>query len=337
MRYHDIQLTGSLSITGSLIVPKGTTEERPVNAKSGSLRLNTSLGVMEIYTAESGSEWKSLQDSTPPAPSTPVVRILAWGAAGAGSQSCDGSFNGFGGAGAHIDVTAFNTLSVGDELSIYVGGGGIKNSTITTFGGGGAAGGAGGGSAGGSSYVSLNGPAALETVIAVAAGGAGGNAGALSGSAGSSGGLEGLGGASAGPGTQIAGGAAGTGGFGGGGTAATPGSFLQGGTGMGCKGSGGASGYFGGGGGNGDCGACASGAAGGGSSYVSPTIWQSVDFNARSSGSALPLAASNNPDYLTGIGVCPLSGDGGNGLVVVYVDGVKNTFGYTGAVQTLTL
>lgn len=60
MKHHDIQLTGSISITGSLTVPVGTTEQRPTNPKSGSIRMNTTTGVLEIYTAVSGSEWATV-------------------------------------------------------------------------------------------------------------------------------------------------------------------------------------------------------------------------------------------------------------------------------------
>ena len=100
MRYHDIQLTGSLQITGSLTLPTGTTEERPTNPRSGSVRLNTTLGVMEIYTAASGSEWVTVGEQATPIPSvnTDVEYLLvAGGAAGGGSQSWGAGGGGAGG------------------------------------------------------------------------------------------------------------------------------------------------------------------------------------------------------------------------------------------------
>ena len=317
--------------TGYLQLPSGTTAQRPSSPSAGYMRYNTTEDYIEVYD---GTDWVDVKTTAP----APAISISLWGGAGAGSQSCDGSFGGKGGAGAFLKAQSSSGLTSGTTLYIFVGQGGAKNRTGSTYGGGGPAGGSGGGSGGGSTYIALGTPPTTSNVIAVAAGGVGGNTGDTSGSNGSSGGSAGLGGSGgSGGGTQIAGGAAGTGGFGGGGTSATAGGFLQGGTGMGCKGSGGASGYYGGGGGNGDCGACASGAGGGGSNYIDTSTFDTVLFNDLSSGSALPTSGSTDTDYSSGVAVCPVGGNGGNGYAVIYVNGTKYTYSYTGTVQSLTL
>ena len=99
MRYHDIQLTGSLQITGSLTLPAGTTAERPTNPRSGSVRLNTTLGVMEIYTATSGSEWVTVGEQTGPTPpvalSTDIEYLLVAGGGGGGGTGGGGGAGGY--------------------------------------------------------------------------------------------------------------------------------------------------------------------------------------------------------------------------------------------------
>jgi hypothetical protein len=54
----DVQFTG----TGRMLVPKGTTAQRPVSAASGSLRYNTTLGYLENYN---GTEWRAVGYVTP--------------------------------------------------------------------------------------------------------------------------------------------------------------------------------------------------------------------------------------------------------------------------------
>lgn len=53
----DVQFTG----TGRMLVPKGTTDQRPTGS-TGSLRYNTTLGYLENYT---GTEWRAVGYVTP--------------------------------------------------------------------------------------------------------------------------------------------------------------------------------------------------------------------------------------------------------------------------------
>ena len=262
-----------------------------------------------------------------------VVQFKLWGAAGGAACNCSLQDT-YGSAGGFVDITnsTGTGLSSGDTLYIYVGQGGTQDRFTVGFGGGGAAGGTHGGSGGGASYVSLNGTATINNLLAVSGGGGGGH---NSGGGGGSTGQAGSGGIGGG-GTQSAGGAAGTGGFGGGGSAGTAGSFLEGGTGMGCKGSGGGGGYYGGGGGNGDCGACSSGNSGGGSSYINTSYFDITTYNAQSDRSTIAPEATSDLDYQDNAGQSNGT-TGRNGLVVIYIAGVKYTFSYTGAVQTLII
>lgn len=259
----------------------------------------------------------------------PVVFKL-WGGAGQGlgTNQCSAS-PGFGGAGGFLKVSTGTTVPKGSVLYIYVGSGGGN----TNVGGGGT----GARTGGGASYIYLNGVQGSGTLLAVAGGG-----GAVGGAGGGTTG-QGWGGASsgAGGGTQSAGGVGGTGGFGGAG-AGSAGSFLQGGGGSNCSGMGGGGGYYGGGGGSGDCGACPGAGGGGGSSYFNTTYFPTADANETgtlrtfANGTyfsdatvATTAGGSSDPDYVAGIGSGVANGNGGNGLVVVYVGGTKNSFVYT--------
>ena len=257
----------------------------------------------------------------------PVI-IKLWGGAGqgVGAHQCQASA-GMGGAGGFLKVSTGNSISKGATLYIYVGSGG-GNTAVGGGGGGGRAG-------GGASYVYLNGIQGAGTLLAVAGGG-GGSGGAGGGTT-----AQGWAGNTTDPtgGTQSAGGVGGTGGFGGAGPGGS-GSFLQGGTGSNCSGSGGGGGYYGGGGGAGDCGACPGSGGGGGSSYFNTAYFPIADANEtgtlRSTSSGSHAAATltaiaggvTDPDYVAGVGSGVAGGNGGNGYVVIYVGETKYTYPY---------
>ena len=122
MRYHDIQLTGSLQITGSLTLPAGTTEERPTNPRSGSVRLNTTLGVMEIYTADSGSEWVTVgEQAIAPDVSRDIEYLLVAGGGGGGRY-------GGGGAGGLLS-SSLASVSSGSSFTVTIGSSGAGTNT----------------------------------------------------------------------------------------------------------------------------------------------------------------------------------------------------------------
>lgn len=272
--------------------------------------------------------------------SRPLVNIKLWGAAGGCSQDCGGNPTGSGASGGFVSVSSDGGIffEYGITLYILVGQGGSYNSGSNTYGGGARHGGSGGGSGGGGTYIAFN-TSSFNTssVILAAGGGAGGTTGNGAGSSGSGGGNVGAGGSGGCTGgTQTSGGVQGYGGFGGGGSAGSNGSFMQGGYGMSCKGSGGGGGWYGGGGGNGDCGACASGAAAGGSSYINTSYFPIIYNNDQAYGTSLNPNASADADWANNAGLA--SGSSGNhGRAVIYVNGIKYTFGYTGGLQTLTI
>ena len=264
------------------------------------------------------------------------VIMKLWGTAGAGGGDCSyrGPY-GYGGGGGYVNILSQGIFTEGSTLYIYVGQGGVWRRTTPTFGGGGGAGDSSlSGSGGGASYVSINAPADINSLVAVA--GSGGANGAAGG-----GGLVGKDPPQANGGrggSQIAGGAAGTGGYGGGGTPATAGAFLQGGRGAGCKGPGGGSGYYGGGGGYGDCGSCPGAGAAGGSSYINPNFFQTINNNDQGDYGSASTAAQLDSDW-NGTAAMGVSGASSqpNGQIVIYINGVKHNFEYTGGVQTLTI
>lgn len=278
------------------------------------------------------------------------LRIKAWGAAGAASYNCGyyaPADNGAG--GGFVDITyTVGSFTRGDVLRIMVGQAGVRDQQSQPYGGGGSAGGSGGSSGGGGTFIGFNpggsnpNPITAPNMILAAGGGAGGSTGTggpgQPGNNGGGGGPTGANGAGSG-GTQSAGGAAGTGGFGGGGSAGTAGSFMNGGTGMSCKGSGGGSGYYGGGGGNGDCGACSSGAAGGGSSYVGHPTVNTVNSNVQAWGSNQNPVSVADPHFAAGPGTWGVGDfDGNPGHVTVIANGTEVThYNYTGSDQYHTI
>ena len=264
-----------------------------------------------------------------------ILTMKLWGASGGAAYQggCGVSSNGMAGGYVNVTGTVPTQFTIGNTLYIYVGAGGITNSSSNPSSGGFGGGGAsysGGADGGGASYVFLNGPQGSGTLLAVAgAGGGGSNAGVGGGSTGGSGGTSG-------GGTQSGGGGAGTDGFGGGGSSASGGSYLQGGTGMSCKGCGGGGGYYGGGGGQGDCGACTNASSGGGSSYINGSYFNTVYNDQGQSNNTVSTNASSDPDWNGSAGNGSGVVTGTNGYIVIYLNNTKYTFSYTGAVQTLS-
>ena len=150
--------------TGALIVPTGTTAQRPVNAANGAIRWNTSNNWAEIYTGTLNGWYPIAYGGQ-----YSVTYLVVAGGAGGGGGTGDTVGAGGGGAGGLLTST-FN-VTPGTAYTVSVGGGGAggagtspgypgssgTNSSIsgvaTSIGGGGghkAGGGAGGGVAGGS-------------------------------------------------------------------------------------------------------------------------------------------------------------------------------------------
>lgn len=303
-----------------------------------------------------------------------TVQIKVWGSGGGmGSYpSSSGTEGENGGPGGY--ATATFSIAAGTVLSIFVGqGGGIYNNGGSpnggiggTGGGGGSYGGKGGGFTG--VFVGSHTWANLEAasisssnaLIIAGSGGAGcyyeggaggGYGGGTTGGTGfnriSSG--TGADGGNGSGGTATAGGAAGVGSA----SAGNAGSLYKGGNtpsgGGGGPGGGGGAGWYGGG-SAGTTGSSDAGGGGGGSGMIAsitsgtslPTGVSSVTGDSFTTQTGTGTTAPNNSDgdYVSGRGtggVSVTSTAGGNGLIVIYVDGVKTSYSYTGDVQTLTV
>jgi len=299
--------------------------------------------------------------------SNKTVEIKIWGSGGAGGNYSGGNGE-FGGPGGYATAT-FN-IKGGTTLSIVVGSGGKAGGTSGGNGvpnGGGSrltdsgfwSGGGGGlcavfaGSVSYSDVTSASAGISSKALIMAGSGGGasyyieGGGGGYGGGDSGSaainrrSGGTAGAGGG----GTATAGGTAGAGGGG------TAGSFLTGSTNSvgnsvsGVTAGGGGAGWYGGGSGGNDG---SGGGGGGGSGMVAsvttstslPTDVSSVTGNSFTMQTGTGTTAPNNSDsdYVAGRCVGGVdSTNGGDGLIVIYVNGVKTSYNASPSVQTLTV
>jgi hypothetical protein len=156
--------TGGGGGTGAMLLPSGTTAQRPSSPQLGMQRWNTTLGQAEMYVGGS-TGWQSF------ASTSYTIDYLVVAGGGAGGSSSVNSSCGGGGAGGYLSGTAIS-VTPGTSYTIIVGGGGsgVLNSqggngsnssflTYTAIGGGGGGGGtsssstspgASGGSGGGS-------------------------------------------------------------------------------------------------------------------------------------------------------------------------------------------
>lgn len=269
------------------------------------------------------------------------VDFKLWGAAGGTDDTGTGAVGELGGHGGYVEGGFW--LPAGTKLVLQVGQGGINgsgHSNDTAYPNGGLSNGAAYAQGGGGRSAIFMDSVLHANAIAVAGGG-GGSGYHLYGYGGSGGANSGNGedsgtsfGYVAGGGTQSAGGV-------GQGTGET-GAALEGGD---CgvssgsnAGPGGGDGYYGGGGGV-DVGSFRYGGAGGGSNFIRDFI-KSTTSTGTSSNSSTSAPNSGDPDYVAGVAQAVLGSSptrGGNGLIVLTVDGVKTVYSYTGADVEITL
>lgn len=133
---------GSRSGSGAMIVPVGSTVERPAAPAAGMQRFNTTLSSLEFYN---GTLWGSVASGY-------TVEYLVVGGGGAGGSSSVNSSTGGGGAGGYIAGTFVTLPSLSYPVVVGAGGTGVLNSSgndggssfafsITALGGGGGGGG----------------------------------------------------------------------------------------------------------------------------------------------------------------------------------------------------
>jgi hypothetical protein len=280
-----------------------------------------------------------------------TVTIKSWAAGGGGANwNTASSPAADGGSGAY--VTAEFIIPLGTTLAIRVPNGGIApgdgnvelNYGDSNFRGGGASDGSGWGGGQGGGYAGVFiGTRTFANALVVSGGGGGGGAGSTSTQGGGGGGPNGEDGQVVGDGggrgaTQATGGAAGGG-------SAIAGSALTGGNGdpNTLRGSGGGgAGYYGGGGGKAEFSTASSASGGGGSSFYAATGTINGVGITRNSGSYSATTDRSAPnsgdgDYIAGRAVGGIGklnnvtgGSGGNGLIVITVNGVKTTYSTVG-------
>jgi hypothetical protein len=109
-----VRFTGlTISTSSAMIIPVGTTAERPSSPVNGMIRFNTSLKNPEFYESVSAAWYKFNQN-----PGTYVGEYLALGGGGGG-----GSYRGGGGGAGGFNTGTFN-ISPGITYTITIGGGG---------------------------------------------------------------------------------------------------------------------------------------------------------------------------------------------------------------------
>ena len=101
------------SATGSLIIPSGTTAQRPASPSNGMIRFNTTTGEAEVYTASGG--WVEFRKN----PNEYEVQYLVVAGGGGG-----GGTNRGGGGGAGGLLYGTKTLVNSSSYTITVGAGG---------------------------------------------------------------------------------------------------------------------------------------------------------------------------------------------------------------------
>jgi hypothetical protein len=106
----------TVSATGALTIPVGTTAQRPASAVVGQIRYNTTTGSSELY---SSGAWGPINQSATP---TVTYLIVAGGASGAGDLG--------GGGGAGGVLTGGTGVLGNTPYTIIVGAGGAQTGTV---------------------------------------------------------------------------------------------------------------------------------------------------------------------------------------------------------------
>ena len=96
--------------TGGIVVPVGTTAQRPATAGNGTVRYNTSSSTLEGFLL---GAWTNIKAGT----YTIEYLLVAGGGGG-------GNYNSGGGGGAGGMISASTTVTPGTAMAIVVGGGG---------------------------------------------------------------------------------------------------------------------------------------------------------------------------------------------------------------------
>ena len=127
MKLSNVAFTGSINISGSLILPNGTANLRPSNPQTGSLFVETSSSGSNllVYNGQSGSGWEIAGIQTEPKVYIPPPNgdieylVIAGGGSGGGGAAGSG---GAGGAGGYLSSSLSSVVS-GSSFTITIGAG----------------------------------------------------------------------------------------------------------------------------------------------------------------------------------------------------------------------
>ena len=112
----ELQATSGLvnmnNVTGGMVLPSGTTAQRPASPQAGQIRYNTTLSVVEYYA--SGS-WQVVGAGGAP---TTVEYLVVAGGGGGGLDDGGG-----GGAGGYLTAASYS-VTVGSAITVTIGAGG---------------------------------------------------------------------------------------------------------------------------------------------------------------------------------------------------------------------
>ena len=192
MKYENVILSGSLQVSGSLVLPSGPTN--PSTANAGDLFFNTTSGKAFGYRDEDG--WNDLSSMTTYVPKLSNIEYLVvagggsgggWGGGGGAGGMLTGSLSGEYGSGSKFDIVVgaganFNAYGTSDgdyEQGLNGGSSSLAPNTGTTFtridtvGGGGGGDYVSGNATAGSDGGSGGGAAARHTSYSGASGGSG--------------------------------------------------------------------------------------------------------------------------------------------------------------------
>ena len=119
MIFQGINVSGSMNVTGSFVVPKGTANPATASSKQGDLFFNTELDSLVVFTT--GGSWTPVGDVTASAAgpaSAEIEYLLVAGGGGGGGRHAGG-----GGAGGYLS-SSLASVQPGSSFTITVGSGG---------------------------------------------------------------------------------------------------------------------------------------------------------------------------------------------------------------------
>ena len=168
MRYHDIQITGSINISGSITIPAGGSNRKPTSPPTGSifLEVSDSGSNLVVFNGSGSTGYQQVGVQTVPVPPAVGADIEYLVVAGGGSGGAGGSSitGGGGGAGGYLS-SSLSSIESGSSITVTVGAGGAAKAGTSDD----------AGELGGDSSIASAGGTSFTTVTALGGGGGGGN------------------------------------------------------------------------------------------------------------------------------------------------------------------